>query len=113
MPISACLMERKSSILPLNHSGSVSTAITLAPASAYTRAYAGAQASREIRPLDGEARLISAMRDSLKGDSRTLSAKFTRGCEIRVVGCLNIWRFLRRDLFLGCYGRLPVLVDPF
>lgn len=70
-----CRTARRSSILPLNHSGSVSTEITSAPANAYTRACAGAQVLNEITPLLGEARLISAIKPKLCFVARNLSGK--------------------------------------
>ena len=69
-----CRTARRSSMLPLNHSGSVRTEITLAPAIAYFRAWAGAQVESEITPFDGDARLISAISDSGNGDRRNRSS---------------------------------------
>src|SRR4051812_5932877 len=54
-------------MLPLNHSGSVRTEITLAPARAYLRAWTGALTPRSKMPLDGDALLISAMSETSNG----------------------------------------------
>ena len=56
--------------------------MTLAPARAYLRACSGAQMCSAISPLDGEARLTSAINDNLNGELRNLPGKEICGGDI-------------------------------
>ena len=67
MRSTACRTRARSSIVPLNQVGSVSTLMTLAPLWAYAKACSPACACRAILPLLGEARLISAMTPGTEG----------------------------------------------
>mmetsp|Transcript_113362 Transcript_113362/g.307845 ORF Transcript_113362/g.307845 Transcript_113362/m.307845 type:complete len:374 (-) Transcript_113362:256-1377(-) len=68
----------RSSRVPLNHFGSVSTDRTPAPTFEYFSACSPASMSAAMSPLDGEARLNSAARASPQGEASAASSAPTR-----------------------------------
>mmetsp|Transcript_92869 Transcript_92869/g.267160 ORF Transcript_92869/g.267160 Transcript_92869/m.267160 type:complete len:340 (+) Transcript_92869:764-1783(+) len=70
--------SRRSSSVPLNHLGSVSTERTEAPTLVYSKACSAALRSTLMSPLEGDARLNSAARARRQGEASAASRHFAR-----------------------------------